>query len=150
MPSHPIHKMLKEHLRFIISIDTLGREILISPGGSADRSLTIGHGSDGIQKLLAKTFQNMNWDHFDYIKDLENRGMMDLPGYHHRDDCVQLWNVIKKYVAGMVKTFYDDNEAVIKDWELQDWAKDVCENGFEAFTSLGLPRELRSIEELVE
>ena len=92
----------------------------------------------------------MNWDHFDYIKDLENRGMMDLPGYHHRDDCVQLWNVIKKYVAGMVKTFYDDNEAVIKDWELQDWAKDVCENGFEAFTSLGLPKELRSIEELVE
>ena len=55
--------MLKEHLRFIISIDTLGREILTAPGGSADVSLTVGHGSDGLKELLAKVYKNM---HFEY------------------------------------------------------------------------------------
>ena len=149
MPSHPIHKMLKEHLRFIISIDTLGRDILIKPGGSADRSLTVGHGSDGIKKLLQKTFKNMKWEDFDYKQDLKKRGVMDLPGYHHRDDCLQLWDVIKKYVEGMVKAFYEDDNAVMKDYELQIWAKDVCEKGFEAFPDIGLPTELKSIDELV-
>ena len=67
MPSHPLHKMLKEHFRFtvsiiialditipsrfIISIDTLGRQVLIAPDGSADLSLTIGHGSEGVKEL---------------------------------------------------------------------------------------------------
>ena len=155
MPSHPIHKMLKEHFRFIISIDTLGREVLIAPGGSADLSLTIGHGSDGVKQLLAKSYQRMDWDFFDYIKDLEKRDMMDLPGYHHRDDCVLLWDAIKNYVENMVKTFYENDLVVIKDWELQDWVKDVYENGFLAISSdsgkpsLGLPWRLTTKNQLV-
>jgi len=156
MPSHPIHKMLKEHFRFIISIDTLGREVLIAPGGSADQSLTIGHGSDGVKKLLAKAYQRMDWDDFDYPKDLEKRGITkDLKGYHHKDDCVLLWGVIKSYVENMVKTFYENDLTVIKDWELQDWVKDVYENGFKDIssdsgkTALGLPWRLTTIDELV-
>ena len=44
MPAHPVFRLLKEPLKFIISIDTLGREVLTAPGGSADVSLTVGHG----------------------------------------------------------------------------------------------------------
>ena len=156
MPSHPIHKMLKEHFRFIISIDTLGREVLIAPGGSADQSLTIGHGSDGVKKLMVKTYQRMDLEDFDYIKDLERRDMKELPGYHHRDDCVLLWGVIKSYVENMVNTFYENDHTVIKDWELQDWVKDVYENGFGDISSdsgkpsLGLPGRLTTIDELVD
>ena len=118
------------NLRFIISIDTLGREILTAPGGSADVSLTVGHGSDGLKELLAKVYtlqlrtctlssniittaailtilfimtkvyKNMHWDDFDYPADLKNRDVMDLPGYHHRDDCIVLWDAILEYVQG--------------------------------------------------
>ena len=100
LPVHPIHKMLKEHLKFIISIDTLGREILTAPGGSADVSLTVGHGSDGLKELLAKAYKNMSWEDFDYPADLQRRDVMDLPGYHHRDDCIVLWDAILEYVQG--------------------------------------------------
>ena len=100
LPVHPIHKMLKEHLKFIISIDTLGREILTAPGGSADVSLTVGHGSDGLKELLAKAYKNMSWEDFDYPADLKRRDVMDLPGYHHRDDCIVLWDAILEYVQG--------------------------------------------------
>ena len=64
MPSHPLHKMLKEHFRFIvsiiislditissrfiISIDTLGRQVLIAPDGSADLSLVPAEAGPGV------------------------------------------------------------------------------------------------------
>ena len=45
LPSlHPVWKLLKPHIVGIIAINTLGRERLISPGGLADRLLSIGGG----------------------------------------------------------------------------------------------------------
>lgn len=45
LPSlHPVWKLLKPHIVGIIAINTLGREKLISPGGLADRLLSIGGG----------------------------------------------------------------------------------------------------------
>lgn len=55
----------------------------------------------------------------------------------------------------MVETFYENDHTVIKDWELQDWVKDVYENGFGDISSesgnpsLGLPQRLTTIDELV-
>ena len=82
--------------------------------------------------------------------------MIDLPGYHHRDDCLKLWDVIIEFVEGMVNTFYEDDSAVTDDWELQDWVKDVFENGFGDISSdsgkpsLGLPSRLTTIDQLVD
>ena len=93
---------------------------------------------------------------------------IDLPGYHHRDDCIVLWDAIleyvqgkhlphltSSYVSGMVDAFYKDDLAVVGDWELQDWVRDVFENGFGKMEgikapSLGLPSELLTKEGLVQ
>ena len=154
MPAHPVHRMLKENLKFIISIDTLGREVLTAPGGSADVSLTVGHGSDGLKELIAKFYKTFTYEDLNYPDDLRRRDMMELPGYHHRDDCLKLWDVIIEYVEGMVDTFYEDDGAVTGDWELQDWVNDVFTNGFGKMTglkipSLGFPPRLASKQELV-
>ena len=154
MPAHPVHRMLKEHLKFIISIDTLGREVLTAPGGSADVSLTVGHGSDGLKCLIAKFYKTFTYDDLNYPEDLRRRGMMELPGYHHRDDCVKIWDVMMEYIKGMVDCFYKDDAAVTGDWELQDWVDDVFTNGFGKMTgtkasSLGFPAKLSNKQELV-
>ena len=54
----------------------------------------------------------------------------------------------------MVDSFYKDDLAVVGDWELQDWVKDVFENGFGRMKdikapSLGLPSEMLTKEGLV-
>ena len=85
---HPIFKLLKEHMKFIIAIDTRGRELLIAPGGAGDASLTTGFGSNGIKELLAKAYKDMTFDDFHYPNHLKKRDMMDLPGFHHRDDAI--------------------------------------------------------------
>jgi len=154
MPSHPVHKMLKEHLRFNISINTLGREILTAPKGSADQSLTIGHGSDGLKELLVKAYKRMTFNDLNYPEDLKSRDMMDLPGYHHRDDSIRLWNVFIEYVRDMVDTYYSSDTDVEEDWELQDWVGEVFEHGFSKMSGLvapamDLPKELTNKEELV-
>ena len=56
---------------------------------------------------------------------------------------------------GMVDAFYKDDLAVVGDWELQDWVKDVFDNGFGKMEgikapSLGLPSEILTKEELVK
>ena len=152
-PVHPIYKMLKEHLRFVISINTLGREVLTAPGGSADVSLSVGHGSKGIQELLVKCYKEMDWDDFDYKKHLQDRDVMDLPGYHHRDDSLKLWKVIKEFVQALVDNFYVDDQEVQEDMEIQDWARDVYENGFGKMKdlkheSLGIPSRLETKNDL--
>ena len=153
-PVHPIFKMLKEHLRFVISINTLGREVLTAPGGSADVSLSVGHGSAGVKELLVKCFKEMDWDDFDYPKHLRDRDVMDLPGYHHRDDSIKLWEVILEYVQALVDAFYENDKDVVQDMEIQDWVQDVHNNGFGNMKdlkrkSLGVPARLETKNDLV-
>ena len=43
---HPLWKLLAPHIRGIMAINTLGRDILISSGGIADQLLSIGGGGN--------------------------------------------------------------------------------------------------------
>ena len=61
-----------------------GPKILIAPDGSAAKSLTVGHGSNGITQLLEKSFKAYHWHNMDYKAELERRDVMDLPDYYHR------------------------------------------------------------------
>ena len=153
-PVHPIFKLLKQHLRFVISINTLGREVLIAPGGSADVSLSVGHGSRGVLELLEKCLKEMKWDDFDYKQHLKDRDVMDLPGYHHRDDSIKLWDVILEYVQDLVDIFYENDKDVVQDMEIHNWVQDVHNNGFGKMKglkhdSLGVPSRLVTKDELV-
>ena len=86
---------------------------------------------------------------------LKTRDVMDLPNFHHRDDCIKLWDALLEYVTEMVANYYETDLDVLMDWELQFWVKDVFENGFGKMKgvkapSLGLPSRLNSKAELVD
>jgi len=154
-PSHPVHKLMKEHMKFIFACNTLGRVVLFAPGGAIDSTLAIGHGSNGVLELITKAFQDFTYDDMNYVEDLKKRDVMDLPNFHHRDDSIKLWDTILEYVTEMVTNYYETDLDVLKDWELQSWVKDVFENGFGKMKgvkapSLGFPSQLNSKAELVE
>ena len=161
-PSHPIHKLLKEHLKFIFACNTLGRVILFAPGGSIDNTLAIGHGSGGatgkkggVLELIMKAFKDFTFDNMNYVEDLKKRDVMDLPNFHHRDDSIKLWDAIQEYVTAMVDNYYGTDVDVLRDWELVFWVKDIFENGFGKMKgvkapSLGFPSTISSKVELVD
>ena len=47
--------------------------------------------------------------------------MADIPKYHFRDDGLAIWGAIHKYVEDVVNIFYQIDEDVQEDNELQDW-----------------------------
>ena len=56
-------------------------------GGAADRTLTIGHGSDGINELIAKSIEDFHFDFdWNYKKNVDEREVHDLPNYFAKDD----------------------------------------------------------------
>lgn len=43
---HPLYKLLSPHIRGVLAINTLGRDVLIAEGGVADNTLTVGGGGN--------------------------------------------------------------------------------------------------------
>ena len=54
---HPLFKLLSPHIRGVLAINTLGRDVLIAEGGVADNTLTVGGGGNFLKK---KSFMPRN------------------------------------------------------------------------------------------
>jgi hypothetical protein len=119
--AHPIHQMVAPHLEFTMAVNTSARTVMLSPGGPIDRTMAIG--AKGAFELLARGWAD-DWDfsRHNIPHDIASRGVGDaaaLPGYHWRDDALQIWKVIGRYVTNMVQHFYASDADVAADWELQ-------------------------------
>ena len=49
---HPLFKLLSPHIRGVLAINTLGRDVLIAEGGVADNTLTVGGGGNIFKKIF--------------------------------------------------------------------------------------------------
>ena len=95
-------------------------------GGAADRILNIGHGSQGFLELMQKSFCEFCFDSdWDFELNVEKRGVSDLPNYHFRDDAMLLWKAINEYVGEIIDIFYDSDEEVQQDFEIQEWMDEI-------------------------
>ena len=126
LPSlHPVYKLLLPHIRGVNAINTLGRDRLISPGGSADKTLAIG--GAGHIALMKKWYKSMTWDMFDIPNLLKKRGVDDpekLPGFHYREDATRLWNIISEFIHDLLSVYYHSDDDIKKDTEFQNWVSD--------------------------
>ena len=57
---------------------------------------------------------------------MERRGVAAIPNYHFRDDGLMLWFAIKRYIEKVVDIFYQNDDDVAKDYELQLWSIELC------------------------
>ena len=161
-PSHPVHKLLKENFQFIVlvnnhqhflffrihsifQVNTGGREIIL--GGGLDGVYAVG--SMGTLDLIKKHFSRMTLDDFDYPKDLERRGLDKIPNFQHRDDSIKVWNAMEKYVSEYVDLYYPSDKDIQEDYELQDFIKEIAENGFVRLRKMSPPNKLMHKSELV-
>ena len=88
--------------------------------------MSVGHGSSGITQLLRKSFAEFDFDHeFNFPINISNREVSDIPNYYYRDDGLKLWHAISDYVSDIINIFYERDEDVENDVELQEWDLDV-------------------------
>ena len=69
-----------------------------------------------------------------------------------RDDALRTWNAISDFIREVIQVFYQKDDDVSKDRELQSWVMDIHENGFpvrDGDVDHEFPTSLHTREQLV-
>ncbi|XP_044201131.1 hydroperoxide isomerase ALOXE3-like [Thunnus albacares] len=63
---------------------------------------------------------------------------------------LRLWDIIHRFVQGLLGHYYKNDAEVQKDSELQSWIQQIFEHGFLSKDSAGFPRNFNTVAELVK
>jgi len=121
--SHPLHILLKPHFRFTIDINASARHSLVIPGGVVASVLSTSIGQS--MEIIAQNWNAYRFDDRNPKNDFARRGLADLPDFPFRDDTRLLWDAILHFVTDYVDVYYDDDDDVKQDWELQGFIHEV-------------------------
>nr|XP_055223291.1 polyunsaturated fatty acid lipoxygenase ALOX12 isoform X2 [Gorilla gorilla gorilla] len=143
---HPIFKFLIPHIRYTMEINTRARTQLISDGGIFDKAVSTGGG--GHVQLLRRAAAQLTYCSLCPPDDLADRGLLGLPGALYARDALRLWEIIARYVEGIVHLFYQRDDVVKGDPELQAWCQEITEVGLCQAQDRGFPVSFQSQSQL--
>ncbi|KAM9335656.1 arachidonate 12-lipoxygenase, 12S-type [Symphorus nematophorus] len=144
---HPIYKLLAPHLRYTLEINCRGRTQLISANGIFKR--VVSTGGDGLLILAQREYKVLTYRSLHPHHDFADRGVSQLQKYFYREHSLMLWEAIHSFVSSMMSLYYQTDEDVQKDLELQAWIRDITMEGFTDIPHFGLSCKLSSREELI-
>ncbi|XP_067092288.1 polyunsaturated fatty acid 5-lipoxygenase isoform X2 [Osmerus mordax] len=148
---HPVYKLILPHVRFTIAINTKAREQLICESGIFDKAN--GTGGGGHVEMIQRAMKSFTYKSLCFPDEIKARGVEsqeELPFYFYRDDGNAVWEAIKSFVSDVVGIYYDSDEKVQKDEEIQAFVKDVCSFGMQDFDTCEFPKSLKTRNELIQ
>ncbi|XP_017556887.1 polyunsaturated fatty acid lipoxygenase ALOX15B-like [Pygocentrus nattereri] len=148
LPSvHPLFKLLFPHIRYTLQINIMARKQLTSAEGIFSTSCAIG--LKGMITLMRRATASLTYSSLCLPDNIKERGLENIPHYYYRDDGLKLWNIIHKFVNGVVAHYYTDRH-VQEDSELQTWLTEIVEHGFLKNDNSGIPKSFHTVAELVK
>ncbi len=117
-PQHPLHVLLTPHFETTLQINHSAKNSLIAPNGGVDHVLA-GTLEASVQ-LTALGLGELRLDQAAFPRQLAARRVADtsaLPRFPFRDDGLEIWGAIAKYVGEYVEVYYADDAAVGADSE---------------------------------
>ncbi|XP_049899817.1 polyunsaturated fatty acid lipoxygenase ALOX15B-like [Epinephelus moara] len=146
--THSLFKLLVPHTRYTLHINFLARAKLISKTGVFTKFAA--SGGEGMVTLLKRSLSSVTYSSLCIPEDIAERGLKDVPNFYYRDDGLKLWNIIHRYVQGVLGFYYRHDDEVQKDDDLQKWIGDIFEHGFLSQEGTGIPQSFTTVEELVK
>ena len=148
--AHPIFRFLQPHLQGIITVQLQARKFLIGKNSVFSKFLSSG---DDIESVFDNYFKTFKYKDLVIPEATTKRGVCDIPDYFYRDDTLEYWKLIEGYTTEMVNLAYPSNEDIDQDIELQNFIREVVDEGFRyrGFSdSAGFPRSIPDKSNLVE
>ena len=151
--NHVVYRIMRPHLIYVIAINTLGRSMLISPGGVTDRVVAVGQG--GHMDLMSKAYQEFKFEHLHIPNDFKRRGVDKkniLKNYYYRDDAMEGWTILRKYISRVLKLHYPNDDSVRADTHVQSMILEMRNHGYQGKNAEqhGIPSSINSFEQLVD
>ncbi|XP_041641399.1 polyunsaturated fatty acid lipoxygenase ALOX15B-like [Cheilinus undulatus] len=145
---HPLYKLLIPHTRYTLQINLMARNLLISKDGSFTHYAACG--GEGQFTILNRSMASLTYSSLCIPDNIAERGLESLPDYYYRDDGLKLWDIIHKFVKGILNYYYKSDADVQKDTELQKWISDIFVQGFLSNEDTGIPQSFTTVGALVK
>ena len=87
-------------------------------------------GAFNFLKILLGYWQTFEFDHSAFDTELERRGISEdamPPNYFYAEDGKKLWNALGTYCTDVVAGHYADDDAVLRDDAVQEWAAEQAD-----------------------
>lgn len=145
-PDHPLYQLMVPHFTHTLAINEQARKNLLASHGEIARCMAAQH--TGNINLVRMKWSSWNYNDHSLRADLSRRDVGDLPGYLYRDDSVAVHQAIVDYVRGILQIWYQSDEDVWSDPELQNWAREISSPSLGQVR--GFPSAITSREQLFE
>jgi len=127
LKDHAVGKLLEPHFKGTILINFIARNTLLSHSGQVQKLFPIELGGG-----LKLTVIRFNFTNLDFPKQMLERGFPrdktdGVSGFYYRDDSYALWDILLQFVNSVVNHIYTSDLAVIRDTQLQRWAKGIAD-----------------------
>ncbi|BAT94053.1 hypothetical protein VIGAN_08062000 [Vigna angularis var. angularis] len=156
---HPIYKLLKPHFKDTMHINALARHLLISAGGVLEKTVFPGKFS---MEMSAFTYKSWVFPDQALPADLLKRGMavqdssyphglkLVIEDYPYAVDGLEIWEAIETWVTEYCNFYYTSSEMVEEDDELQNWWKEIRNEGHGDLKDRPWWGEMKTREELIQ
>ncbi|XP_074482884.1 arachidonate 12-lipoxygenase, 12R-type-like [Sebastes fasciatus] len=145
---HPLYKLLIPHTRYTLHINYLARDRLISETGFFLQFAA--SGGEGMMTLLKRSLASLTYSSLCIPEDIAERGLDAVPNFYYRDDGLKLWDIIHRFVQGVLGFYYKKDAEVKEDFVLQTWISDIFKHGFLSLEPTGIPQSFTTVAELVK
>ncbi|PNJ22700.1 ALOX15 isoform 5 [Pongo abelii] len=139
-------QLIIPHLRYTLEINVRARTGLVSDMGIFDQIMSTGGG--GHVQLLKQAGAFLTYSSFCPPDDLADRGLLGVKSSFYAQDALRLWEIIYRYVEGIVSLHYKTDVAVKDDPELQTWCREITEIGLQGAQDRGFPVSLQSRDQV--
>ena len=138
--AHPLGALLRPHLEGTLFINDSAVKGLVNPGGTVDKVAAGTLKSSLLLSVKGAKEYPFAFNQSFLPMTLKNRGVDDpkfLPDYPYRDDALLIWDAIHDWVSNYLKLFYEDDNAVQNNPEIQAWIKDLTDPNGGQMTEIG-------------
>jgi len=139
-PNHPLGILLRPHFEGTLFINNAATVGLINKKGIVDA--TFGGTLDESLRITLEGVRGYPYSFNDSMlpEFLKKRGVDNpktLPDYPYRDDGMLIWNAIHHWVDSYLSIYYQNEQDLVDDSELQNWVKSLTSDDGGRMTGFG-------------